>query len=218
MSTLFNFFISFDKLMKERLVKAFYWLALIVITLEFFDAFLWDWLIDLLGFFPKFLLAIISLRLLCEYLIATFRINDNLSPDGGKGETADVDLIDEARKAAEVATAKAKDAAKSATEKTKTALDKTKDRTKDMTDSLSGKVGETVSKTKESVQSRTKTAQKTVKKTVKPDDVTIETPVKVKRKASPKTTKAKTSTKKTAPKKAVPKKTTTKKSNTKPKT
>ena len=139
MSNILNFFLSFDKLMKEKLVRAFYWLALISIALTF-GATVFEniWLgplagiLRFVGFFVMLLLTVISLRLLCEALIALFRINDNLSPDGGKGETADVDLVEEARKAAEVAAAKARDAAKTASEKTRSALDKTKDAASDL--------------------------------------------------------------------------------------
>jgi len=126
MKTIFNFFLSFDKLMKEKLVKAFYWLSLVAIALGFItkviDTILFDKIpfigpsIDFLLSFLTLLilpiLAIVTLRLLCETAIALFRINDNLSPDGGKGETADVDLIEEARKAAETAATKAREAAK----------------------------------------------------------------------------------------------------------
>ena len=139
MTNILNFFLSFDKLMKEKLVRAFYWLALIAIALTF-GATMFEniWLgplagiLRFVGFFVMLLLSVVSLRLLCEALIALFRINDNLSPDGGKGETADVDLFEEARKAAEVAAAKARDAAKTAGEKTRSALDKTKDAASDL--------------------------------------------------------------------------------------
>jgi len=176
MTNLFNFFLSFDKLMKEKLVKAFYWLALIAIFLTF-GATIFDtiWLgplagvLRFIGFFVFLLLSIISLRLICEAAIALFRINDNLSPDGGKGETADVDLIEEARRAAEVAAAKAREAAKSATEKTKSALDKTKDAAEDLGD----KTSNAMNKTSETVKAKTKTAASSVKRSFSGEDVTI---------------------------------------------
>ena len=206
MSNILNFFLSFDKLMKEKLVRAFYWLALISIALTF-GATVFEniWLgplagiLRFVGFFVMLLLTVISLRLLCEALIALFRINDNLSPDGGKGETADVDLVEEARKAAEVAAAKARDAAKTASEKTRSALDKTKDAASD----LGEKVEKTTAKATDSVKSKTRT------KTVKPEDITIEPPKK--------TTAKKTTAKKTAAKKTTTKKTTAKKTSRKPK-
>ena len=124
MSNLVNFFISFDKLMKEKLVKAFYWAALVLIIFNLIQR-LTTWLNPLeavLNFFEIFLstfLAIIALRLVCEAAIALFRINDNLSPDGGKSETADIDPLAEARKLAE-------DVAKKTTAATKNVVGKTK--------------------------------------------------------------------------------------------
>jgi len=50
--------------------------------------------------------------LLSEIAVAIFRINDNLSPDGGKSELADIDPVAEARKAAELAAAKTREATK----------------------------------------------------------------------------------------------------------
>ena len=210
MKTIFNFFLSFDKLMKEKLVKAFYWLGLIVIILNFGEAALrtipfvgqfFASIIDFLGFFPQALLAIVALRLLCETLIAVFRINDNLSPDGGQSETADVDLLEEARKAAEIAASKAKEAATSATEKTKTAFDKTKD---------------AAEKTAHTAKESATTARAKIKKTVNPEDITIEPPVKakvVRKTATKKKSTAKKTTAKT--KKAAPKKTTASKKTAK---
>lgn len=126
MSKLVNFFFSFDKLMKESLVRAFYWLALIAIGLcflrEIFDVINIHFLEDVLTlvlFFVQALFAILGLRLAAELAIAIFRINDNLSPDGGKSETADIDPIAEARHAAELAAKRASEATKSAVEKTK---------------------------------------------------------------------------------------------------
>jgi len=213
MTNIFNFFLSFDKLMKEKLVKAFYWLALIAIFLTFgatvFDT-IWlgplAGLLRFIGFFVFLLLSIISLRLLCEAAIALFRINDNLSPDGGKGETADVDLLEEARKAAEGAASKAREAAKSATEKTKSALDKTKDAADDLGEKTSG----AVSKASDTVKTKTKAASARVTRRTAGEDITIEpetvTPQPVK-KAAPK----KAAAKKPAAKKVVAKKTTAKK-------
>lgn len=220
MTNIFNFFLSFDKLMKEKLVKAFYWLALIAIFLTF-GATVFDtiWLgplagvLRFIGFFVFLLLSIISLRLLCEAAIALFRINDNLSPDGGKGETADVDLIEEARRAAEVAAAKARDAAKSATEKTKSALDKTKDAAEDLGDRTS----DVVNKTSEAMKEKTRSAAASVKRKTSGEDITIEpepkTKPKPKAKPKPKTTAAKTTAKKASAKKAPAKKTATTKTS-----
>lgn len=207
MTNILNFFLSFDKLMKEKLVKAFYWLALIAIFLTFgatvFDT-IWlgplAGLLRFIGFFVFLLLSIISLRLICEAAIALFRINDNLSPDGGKGETADVDLLQEARKAAEMATSKAREAAKSATEKTKSALDKTKD----VADDLGEKTANAAAKTSETVKAKAKATTASVKRSRSGKDITIE-PETVKKpiKKSPTKTAAakKTPAKKTGAKK-----------------
>lgn len=129
MSNFMNFFFSFDKLMKEKLVIAFFWLALVAISIEFVGDMLdnigldpLDWLTDFVGFFVGFLLLVVGIRLLCEVVIAIFRINDNLSPDGGKSETADIDPLEEALKAARAA----EDAAKKATASAKSAMVRTK--------------------------------------------------------------------------------------------
>ncbi len=130
MRDLLNFFISFDKLMKERLVVAFFWLSLIVVLMTFFaDALAAIYLGPLAGvvkflkFFVELLLAVVALRLLSEVAIALFRINDNLSPDGGKGETADIDPITEARKAAEEAAKRAREMSSTVVAKSKTTMD-----------------------------------------------------------------------------------------------
>ncbi len=206
MTNIFNFFLSFDKLMKEKLVRAFYWLALIAIFLTFgatiFDT-IWlgplAGLLRFIGFFVFLLLSIISLRLLCEAAIALFRINDNLSPDGGKGETADVDLVEEARRAAETAAVKAREAAKTATEKTKSALDKTKD----AADDLGEKTAQAASKTSESVKAKAKSAAASVKRSTSGEDITIEPEPKPVKPAKPAAKKA--PAKKTTPKTSTPK-------------
>lgn len=133
MSNLVNFFFSFEKLMKEKLVIAFFWLAVIFVALNFAGDFFdnvgldpIDWLLDIGVFFVEFLMIIVGIRLLCEISIAVFRINDNLSPDGGKSETADIDPIHEALKAAEEAKRAAEEAAKKATAATKSAVNRNK--------------------------------------------------------------------------------------------
>jgi len=129
MSNFMNFFFSFEKLMKEKLVIAFFWLALAWYTLKFVGDMLdkigldpLDWLTDFVAFFVGFLMIVVGVRLLCEIAIAIFRINDNLSPDGGKSETADIDPLEEALKAARAA----EDAAKKATASAKSAMVRTK--------------------------------------------------------------------------------------------
>jgi high mobility group AT-hook protein 2 len=110
MKNLLNFFFSFEKLFKEKLVVPFFWLALIVAGLGFFaealDSISLDplaKLIQFIGFFAEIFLVLVSIRIVAEIIVAIFRINDNLSPDGGKGELADIDPVAEARRAAEMA-------------------------------------------------------------------------------------------------------------------
>lgn len=148
MSNLINFFFSFDKLMKEKLVIAFYWLAIIVGGMNFLSEALRSirlgplaTLIDIIIFFGTILLSLVTLRLLSEIAVAIFRINNNLSPDGGTSETANIDPIAEARRAAENAANAARDMSKSAVDRTKTAAGNAKDSVGEFADS-------TVEKTK----------------------------------------------------------------------
>lgn len=190
MGNLWAFFSSFDKLMKEKLVKAFYWLVLLSIALHFigraFDFIGLDAIDDVLDFveyFVNFFMFIVGFRLLAELAIALFRINDNLSPDGGKSETANIDPLEEARKAAEAAAIRARDVTKSTYEKTTAATKSTFDK------SSSSNGVKTVS------EPRTNPAR---------------TP-------NVRSAASKTTYKKAAPKKAAPKKTvTTPKTTTKP--
>lgn len=179
MKNLINFFFSFDKLMKEKLVIAFFWLAIIVFSLSYFSTALRTVklgplasVVDFIVFFGSWLLAIVAFRLICEVAVAIFRINNNLSPDGGKSETADIDPIAEARKAAEAAAHKARDlsktagekasaATKSAVEKTKHATDSVKDSAEDFAESATAKAKSATSSTKASVKAATKPATKT---------------------------------------------------------
>lgn len=121
MKNLINFFFSFEKLFKEKLVVPFFWLALIVAGLAFSAEALKSIslkplasLLDFVGFFAEILLVLISIRIVSEIFVAIFRINDNLSPDGGKAELADIDPVAEARKAAELAASRTREMAKSA--------------------------------------------------------------------------------------------------------
>ena len=211
MTKLFNFFFSFDKLMKEGLVRAVFWLGLINIGLYFFaeslDAIQLDWfaaLFEFVLFFAKILLAVFSLRLAAELAIALFRINDNLSPDGGKSETADIDPVAEARHAAEFA-------AKRAQEATKTARDRTSAATK----SATGRSKSVAHDLKEDLSSKVKPQVKRVKKS--PTTKTVDVKAAEVTKAAPKKTSVKkaavktASAKKPAAKKAAPKKTPAKK-------
>lgn len=119
MKNLLNFFFSFDKLFKEKLIVPFFWLALITWGLGFFSTFLETIslkpvaiAIDFIQWLVTILFALVIIRLVSEIAVAIFRINDNLSPDGGKSELADIDPVAEARKAAELAAAKTREATK----------------------------------------------------------------------------------------------------------
>ncbi len=122
-------FFSFDKLMKDRLVAAFFYLGLVIVVMKFLgtirDGFqMMDQSVAggfglLLWAFFQILFLFILLRLVAELMIAIFHINDNLSPDGGKADTADIDVIVVARDAATKA-------AKSASVVTKSVVDKTR--------------------------------------------------------------------------------------------
>ncbi len=119
MKNLLNFFFSFEKLFKEKLIVPFFWLALITWGLGFFSTALKSIslgplasVISFVQFFISILFALVLIRLLSELAVAVFRINDNLSPDGGKSELADIDPVLEARKAAELAAARTREATK----------------------------------------------------------------------------------------------------------
>ncbi len=213
MKNLLNFFFSFDKLMKEKLVIAFFWLAVIVFGLKYFSDFLSGinlgplaWLVDRINFLGSFILGIVAIRLLCEVAVAIFRINNNLSPDGGKSETADIDPITEARKAAEAAALKAKQVSQSAVSKTSAT-------TKSKMEDVSKATKSTYSKTVESAKT---TAKKTA---AKGKDITIgqrqASGKKTTRRKSATTSAKKTTAKKPAAKKTTPRKTTAKKTPTK---
>ena len=199
MKNLINFFFSFDKLMKEKLVIAFFWLALIVAGLNFFSDALsaiklgpLAAVVEFIIFFGSILLTLVALRLICELAVALFRINDNLSPDGGKSETANIDPIVEARKAAEAAALRARDLSKTAGEKasaaTKSAVDKTKSATESVKDSAESAVGSAKTKTKSAADSVSKKTSAVTSKTKTVETKaanTAETPT-VKIKATPK--------------------------------
>ena len=146
MKNLINFFFSFDKLMKEKLVIAFFWLSIIVFSLTYFSTALRTIrlgplasVVDFIVFFGSWLLAIVFFRLICELAVAIFRINNNLSPDGGKSETANIDPIVEARKAAESAAARARELSKTAGDSVRNTAQSAKMSAKEKTESVMGK-------------------------------------------------------------------------------
>lgn len=127
MKNLINFFFSFDKLMKHKLVPLFFWAALVYLAIWFARdilelTFFTSWLAWLTGWAEKLaalVMVLIGLRLACELAIAIFRISDNLSADGGASDLADIDPLGETRRAAEEAAKLARDVTGKAVDKTK---------------------------------------------------------------------------------------------------
>lgn len=146
MKNLLNFFFSFDKLFKEKLVVPFFWLALIVIGLAFLEEAFRAIKLPPLGavagfinFWALLLLSILLIRILAELVVAIFRINDNLSPDGGKSELADIDPVAEARKAAELAAARTREATRTVGEKASEATKTMREKSAGMSETVQGK-------------------------------------------------------------------------------
>ncbi len=211
MKNLFDFFFSFDKLMKEKLVIPFFWLALITWGLDFFSTALASiklgilaTIVNIVQFLVTILFALVIIRLVSEIAVAIFRINDNLSPDGGKSETADVDIIGETKKAAEAASKRARELTQTAADRTKSSVDNVKgsmDKSKPSTSSAKptptatskAKATKKTSATKTAASSSSKSKTTTAKKTAA-------------KKAPAKTAAVKkTTTKSAAPKKRGPK-------------
>ena len=170
MKNLINFFFSFDKLMKEKLIVPFFWLSIILTALYFSTIFLETiWLgplakiLNVFTFFVAIVFTLVGIRLLCELMVAIFRINNNLSPDGGKSETADIDPMVEARKAAEAAAIRAREVTKTAGEKasaaTKTAVEKTKSAADTAKDSVGDAAGNVSRRTKSAASDLTSSAK-----------------------------------------------------------
>ena len=151
MSNLINFFFSFDKLMKERLVLPLFWLVVIYFGInqlsEIFDAIGIDFLdgtLDFINLFVGFVAIFVGARLALELAVAIFRINDNLSPDRGVSETADIDPVAEARRAAEDAARRARLAASNTLDRTQSVTRRAVDSTKAAAASAAAKVEDTV--------------------------------------------------------------------------
>ena len=151
MSNLINFFFSFDKLMKERLVLPLFWLVVIYFGInqlsEIFDAIGIDFLdgtLDFINLFVGFVAIFVGARLALELAVAIFRINDNLSPDKGVSETADIDPVAEARRAAEDAARRARLAASNTLDKTQSVTRRAVDSTKAAAATAAAKVEDTV--------------------------------------------------------------------------
>ena len=133
MLDLFKQFFSFSKLMKDRLVVAFFFLGLVVIVMSFLgnlmdsfsmmkDGSFWEGLKAFFRSFFRILFAFVSLRLFRELMVSVFNIKDSLAPDGGKSDTADIDVFDTAKGAMTKAAKSTSSATKSAYEKTKTKI------------------------------------------------------------------------------------------------
>lgn len=205
MKNVLNFFFSFDKLLKEKLIIPFFWLAIISWGLAFFSTALDSislgplaTFVDFLRYFVTIALALVVIRLLSELAIAIFRINDNVSPDGGISESADIDIIAETKKAAEAASKRAKELTHTATEKTKSSFDSAKDSVKDNMDDISESVkdkaksaGEASKKATKSVKTKTSEAKKKASDKVS-ETVKAATPKPSTKKAPTKTTSAET--------------------------
>ena len=202
--------------MKDRLVASFFYLGLVVIGLKFFGTIALAFhvmgrhflsglgLLIVALFTPLFLF--VGLRLACELMVAVFHINDNLAPDGGKSDTADIDVFETAKDAATKAAQSASSATKSVVEKTKTKINERKDAHED--DNYPDYEDTTPAK-----PARKKpAAKKPVKKKTTPRKVLAKKSVTVKKATTRKKTSAKKTTAKKAPaKKRVVKKATKKK-------
>ncbi len=215
MIDLFKQFFSFKKLMKDRLVASFFYLGLVVIAVTFLSTILASFslmghsflagIAMFIGAFFSILFLFIGLRLACEMMVTLFRINDNLSPDGGKSDTADIDVFGTAKDAATKAAQSASSATKSVVEKTKTKINERKDAHED--DNYPDYEDTTPAK-----PARKKpTAKKPVKKKTTPRKVLAKKSVTAKATTRKKTPAKKTTAKKAPTKKRVVKKATKKK-------
>jgi len=160
MKNLLNFFFSFDKLFKEKLVFPFFLLSLLVVGLMFLEiAFRaiklppLGAIVGFVNFFALLLLSFIFIRIIAELMVAIFRINDNLSPDKGKSELADIDPMAEARKAAELAAARTREATKTVSEKASAATKSVRENVDDMADTVQAKAKSVTQSSKEKTQS-----------------------------------------------------------------
>ena len=222
MKNFFNFFFSFDKLFKEKLVPPFFLLAIIVFGLAFFAEALDSLnlgilasIIAFVNFFASGLLGLIIIRIVAELMVAIFRINDNLSPDKGKSELADYDPMGEARKAAEIAAARTREATKTVSEKASEMSDSVQEKAKSATASVREKAEDLSSSAKEKTDSVigkgnvSKLAADPEPATAPEVKVSEPAPKKKtpapRKKAAPKKPAAKTTAAKTAPKKRGPK-------------
>ena len=219
MKNLLNFFFSFDKLFKEKLIAPFFWLAVIVWGLGFFSNVLEKISLGPLASVANFfqglvsvLFALVLIRLVSEIAVAIFRINDNLSPDGGKSELADIDPVAEARKAAELAAARTREATKTMRENVGEMSENVQGKAKAATASVREKADGLKAKTKIEKSAKAPAAKPVIKAAPKPTKAKpAAAKAAPKKRGRPAGSKNKTSSAKTTPKKT----TTTKKTTSK---
>ena len=173
MKNLLNFFFSFDKLFKEKLVVPFFWLAIGVLGLDYLAEALENVKLGILAkpfefvnFFASLLLFLITIRIIAEIFVAIFRINDNLSPDKGRSELADVDPIAEARKAAELAAARTREATKTVSEKASDATKSIRENVNEMSDTIQTKAKSATASVREKADGLSGSAKQKADKTV----------------------------------------------------
>ena len=216
MKNLLNFFFSFDKLFKEKLIVPFFWLAIIYfgikILIEAVDTVQLDpllWIIVPVFGFVKILFTLVSIRIVAELIVAGFRINDNLSPDGGKSELADIDPVAEARKAAELAAARTREATKTMRENVGEMSENVQGKAKAATASVREKADGLKAKTKIEKSAKAPAAKPVIKAAPKPTKAKpAAAKAAPKKRGRPAGSKNKTSSAKTAPKKTTSKSTT----------
>ena len=209
MKNLINFFFSFEKLFKEKLIVPFFWLAIIYYGLKYLTQAVdgvhldpLNFILDPLEWAVKILFTLVSIRIIAELAVAVFRINNNLSPDKGKSETANIDPIEEARKAAEAAAARAKEVTKTASEKASAATKSAVDKTKTAASSAKENAEQAVSSAKTKKAEAAKPAQAEAPKAAAKKSSAAKTTASAKK--APAKTKSKSTAKSTA--KAAPKK------------
>ena len=216
MKNLLNFFFSFDKLFKEKLIVPFFWLAIIYfgikILIEAVDTVQLDpllWIIVPVFGFVKIFFTLVSIRIVAELIVAGFRINDNLSPDGGKSELADIDPVAEARKAAELAAARTREATKTMRENVGEMSENVQGKAKAATASVREKADGLKAKTKLEKLAEAPAANPVIKAAPKPTKAKpAAAKAAPKKRGRPAGSKNKTSSAKTAPKKTTSKSTT----------
>ena len=216
MKNLLNFFFSFDKLFKEKLIVPFFWLAIIYfgikILIEAVDTVQLDpllWIIVPVFGFVKIFFTLVSIRIVAELIVAGFRINDNLSPDGGKSELADIDPVAEARKAAELAAARTREATKTMRENVGEMSENVQGKAKAATASVREKADGLKAKTKLEKLAEAPAAKPVIKAAPKPTKAKpAAAKAAPKKRGRPAGSKNKTSSAKTASKKTTSKSTT----------